>query len=186
MLSEKARAVVDCIRWQRVLEFEIHRLSYGPGKTYLKELETEIRSREKESFDSRDSTTKIYQLACLKQDLKSLRKYQSSMQKLEIFVDRLLEKGMIQGVPEGGVEIFENLRAYHEKTKAEQRRRQWELLADFRQIWPTVDQTRKRDMIGVLARYSKTRFRCGFRIFGNSPMLKFLVWLTKRTENTKR
>ena len=161
-------------KWLEAIKFELFRLSPEHNKFSTGYLEWRIKQLESMPVTEGariDLQDKIHQLECLKQDLGVFRAEMAWTRKM----CRVSEKARDKGRPARGYEIFESfneLDTSFEKVKMEQRERQRQHLASFRQIWPNADAANKAQMVKWLAIYSRRRLRIGT---GNS------LWIVPNT-----
>ena len=167
-------------KWLDAMEFEIFRLK---TTHYMSTEILESRIKQLESMPVTKGTRnnfkeKNHQLVCLQQDLQSLRVLESSSRKMQQVREQMREKGF----HDPGLKVHEIHSKWDilfEKTKIEQRERQWQHLASLRQLWPKADDARKRRMVGLFAKYAGMRLWDGTTNSLLAIPLKVARWLAR-------
>ena len=164
-------------KWLDAMQFEVFRLkSFTPFSTEV--LESRIKQLEPMPVTEGariNLNAKLRELKCLKQDLQSIRVLERSVRKMRQATDRVLEKTMFN-VKDQCIEARAKFDATHVKTKIERMERQRQHLASLRQLWPKADYASKRRMVGLFARYGRSRLIAGIRI----SLLAFPFKIVKR------
>lgn len=151
-------------KWLDALQFENYRLQFKPNQTHAEILKAQIRELESQpvaDIAGNDLVATLHHLEQLKQDLTSVQQLIELAKQLRNLREQMREKGFLSYSPSDADEVLNGFHAWFEKTKIEQRERQWRNLASLRQFWPEADGPRRRRMVELFATYSRRRLMWG-------------------------
>lgn len=166
-------------KWLDALQFENYRLSFKPHLIHAEILESQIREMESLPLDKiagDDLDAALKRLESLKQDLASTQQLLGLAAQLRNVRDQISEKGIFNYNPEDANEILNDFHAWFEKSKIEQRERQWRNLASLKHFWPQADGARRRRMVELFATYARRRLTWGIGNFKMTIPLRIGRW----------
>lgn len=170
-------------RWLEALKFENYRLGFMPKLSDAKVLQTEIRELESqpvaEIAGNDDFDARYFSLIVMKQDLASIQQMGELAIRLLNLREQMREKGFLVSSLDEADEIFDGFHAWVEKSKLEQRKRQWQHLRFVRLFWPKADMARRRRIAEMLAVYGRRRFRWGTLHLAIGPPARVGRWASR-------
>lgn len=166
-------------KWLDALWFEIYRLQFTPNQTHANILQSQIQELESQpvaEIAGNDFDTMLQNLETLKQDVASIEQLIHLAEQLRNLRDQMREKGFLAYSPNDADDVFNGFHAWFEKTKIEQRERQWRNIAHLRHFWPKADGPRRRQMVELFAKYSRRRLKWGLMNLQIGTPLKIGRW----------
>ncbi|CAD6591108.1 MAG: hypothetical protein ASARMPREDX12_004923 [Alectoria sarmentosa] len=169
-------------KWLDALHFENYRLQFKPNQTHAAILKAQIRELESQpvaDIAGNDLVATLHHLKQLKKDLASVQQLIDLAKQLRKLREQMREKGFLLYSQSDADEVLNGFHAWFEKTKIEQRERQWRNLASLRQFWPEADGPRRRRMVELFATYSRRRLMWGTLNLKIGAPLRIGRWLWK-------
>lgn len=179
-LTRMSRDPLD--KWLDALRFEIYRLQFMPNPMHAKILESKIQEFESQpvvEIAGNDFNTALQKLETLKQDFASIQQLIHLAIELRNLRDQMREKGFLMFSPNDADEVLNGFHAWFEKTKMEQRKRQWRNFAHLRHFWPKADGPTRRQMVELFATYGRRRFKWGLMNLQIGAPLKIGRWASR-------
>ncbi len=170
-------------KWLDALEFENYRLSFWPSPNHADMLESQILELESQpiaDMSGDDLDTMLQRLENLKQDLASARQLIDCALQVRNLREQMRQKGILQINPDEADEALDGFHSFFEKSKIQQRERQWRNLTSLKQFWPHADGTRRRRMANLFATYTRRRLLWGTGNLAFSLPLKIRLWATRK------
>ena len=169
-------------KWLDALQFENYRLQFKPNQIHAEILQSQIReleSRPVAAVTGNNLDQTLRNLESLKQDLASVQNLIGLAIQLRNFRDRMREEGFLLFSPGDADEVLDGFHAFFEKTKVEQRQRQWQNLASLRQFWPEADGPRRRRIVELFMMYTRRRFMWGLMNLQIGTPLRIGRWASR-------
>lgn len=179
-VSEMTKDPLD--KWLDALYFENYRLQFKPNQTHAAILKAQIRELESQpvaDIAGNDLVATLHHLEQLKQDLASVQQLIELAKQLRKLREQMREKGFLLYSQSDADEVLNGFHAWFEKTKIEQRERQWRNLASLRQFWPEADGPRRRRMVELFATYSRRRLMWGTLNLRIGAPLRIGRWVSR-------
>ncbi|KAL9126911.1 MAG: hypothetical protein Q9175_007837 [Cornicularia normoerica] len=135
-------------KWLDALRFDIYRLGVKPDQLHADTLAVEIDRLERLPVTAmgNDLHARLDDLESAKQDLASIQHLIGLTIHLRNLRDQMRENGFLKYSIADADQVLDGLHAWLEKTKREQRERQWRNLTFFRRFWPEADGSTRRQM----------------------------------------
>lgn len=179
-LTRMSRDPID--KWLDALQFENYRLQFKPNQIHAEILQSQIRELESQPVAGIAGNLleeTFHRLECLKQDLASVQQMIDLAIQLRHLRDEIREKGFLLYSPTDADEVLDGFHAWFEKTKIEQRERQWRNLASFQYYWPKADGVKRRRMVELFVTYSRRRLLWGTMNLKIVTPLKIGRWASR-------